>query len=1458
MSDNKLPNNRKGWLTPQQKLVLIHSVDKGRFSVSEACRQANTSRKTFYKWRNRYCAAKAEAAKVFEALSPKKKTYLQRHPCRSADLFATEVLEVVKRNPSLSSREIAKHVCLSMTGVWGVLKRAGLATQRERKRFRRLQLVLKPWLALVFVIEYLLGGVIIPEIPLIYPLLLTIPKERRPTILYIPLLLLILGAGWRFNQGLFTMEPSLFGRVGLVLSEIALIFGMFFFIYSVKYYLTLVFVLASSRRTNGSTNGFSNGLKNGLKNGLNGLNGKNGRLNGFFNGNGRLSGLLNGLKKSSNNNHLNGLNGQLGGFDRLGRWLGLNGLRNGLKNGNGGLNGFLNGHLNGRLNGRPNDLTGLNGNGLNGHDLQKIELKEKPFVSIHLPFYNEKRVAGRILEACSKLNYPNFEVLVVDDSNDGTTEIVREWSKRDPRIKLLHRFDREGWKGGALRHALTKIDPKAQFVVVFDADFIPFPDTLDWFLRYFHFLCGGLRNVAKSKIAAVQGYQWHVLNKDENWITRGVRGEYAGSYIIERSGAELLGSLKQIAGSVYMIRADLLKQFGWGTSITEDFQLTLRLYEQGYKVIYTPYIQAPAECVATIKRLIRQRMRWAEGHTHNVRKMFTRLWYSPKMNLTEKLEFLYLSPYYLQSFLFLVGTLSWLSAEIIFRSKLPFWTATWGWSLVFTNMFSLILMNAIGLFIEESDRRDYQGLLSFLATTYLIVPFQAYAAVKGFFEKEEGHWFRTPKTGLITIELVRGHFARLVGWLLPRRAGERVRRRLASNSGIHSALNRRELKFANPYLALATANNQFSNFKIRPRHIRWIGKTVLISLLIFSLLVGSLAYQVPLARATAGTQIKTVEFFLYQRNSATEITAGNGIDNTAYGATCGSADSDPSVSITIPETSAFFRSAIVEYRTFQSVASGTAATDYDIQFCNSTTTASDSGSGTVTTSSGENNMVVVRLEASSAMSTGTNTYWFDARLVGAARNLDSLKIYITYEYDQTEATQLKTVRYYGTQQTGAGSSSDLDSVINPNLTESTISVKQSWAELWGQVNTGTDNSVGASYAASGTCNAKATVATADGSRTTAYSYLVLFSTNTSINLTSNNCIRHGSSAVTMGKSTEWVITFSYSYYDYLPPSYLVHTKTVKYMMGTTQASLGNTQTNVGTQAINLPENKPSNPFTSVYVRYMSNLDTVSATFTTCISTGAACTGTTSSQSSITYGISKTGGGFYALDDVTAFFNTNWSNGTSFSVSAACGTTSDCWGTSAELIITYWFNADTSSTIAKTVYFWVGQETLSQTNTTFNQASEATQANFNTWWPESGTKTFRNGAVYGAFDWNGITGVPSASTITATITVDDLSVGGTDAATIDTRGSDENMTREMMVKISTQVPATFAAQSDINFSMTTNSTTLPVFRSPIAYFTVETATSLAPEFAFIFIPLAIFLPPVMKIYLDNKKRGLNNG
>src|SRR6202035_5670932 len=118
-------------------------------------------------------------------------------------------------------------------------------------------------------------------------------------------------------------------------------------------------------------------------------------------------------------------------------------------------------------------------------------------------------------------------------------------------------------------------------MMVFDADSVPFPDSIDRLLPHFYRVSEGPGGRAlesafgrsdppceagqikrRDEVAAGQSYQWNVLNKSESWLTEAVRAEYAGSYMVELPFQDAIGSLKMIAGTAYMIRADVLRRVG--------------------------------------------------------------------------------------------------------------------------------------------------------------------------------------------------------------------------------------------------------------------------------------------------------------------------------------------------------------------------------------------------------------------------------------------------------------------------------------------------------------------------------------------------------------------------------------------------------------------------------------------------------------------------------------------------------------------------------------------------------------------------------------------------------------------------------------------------------------------------------------------------------------------------------
>src|SRR5262249_58669459 len=113
-----------------------------------------------------------------------------------------------------------------------------------------------------------------------------------------------------------------------------------------------------------------------------------------------------------------------------------------------------------------------------------------PFPCVPDAPYSEARVIEGLLTSMEQLEYPAYEVVVVDGSADEAVQILQRWVGR-PKFKILHRASRQGYKGGALREALKVMDPRTEYVVVFDADSMPFPDSIDRFLPYFYEKAGG-------------------------------------------------------------------------------------------------------------------------------------------------------------------------------------------------------------------------------------------------------------------------------------------------------------------------------------------------------------------------------------------------------------------------------------------------------------------------------------------------------------------------------------------------------------------------------------------------------------------------------------------------------------------------------------------------------------------------------------------------------------------------------------------------------------------------------------------------------------------------------------------------------------------------------------------------------------------------------------------------------
>jgi cellulose synthase/poly-beta-1,6-N-acetylglucosamine synthase-like glycosyltransferase len=362
------------------------------------------------------------------------------------------------------------------------------------------------------------------------------------------------------------------------------------------------------------------------------------------------------------------------------------------------------------------------------------------FVSILLPIYNEPRVVDRLLRACTSFNSPEYEVVVVDDSNDGvTTEKLEGW-RSHPRVKVIHRSSREGWKGGALNVGLDFGDPRSTHVLVFDADFVPPKDLVSRFLARFE----------DDETVVVQGYQRHDLNADENWITKGVRVWHSMYNMVELNGKQRLGLFSPVSGSVYMVRADVLKELGFKEVTDEDWNLTMRLYENGYKICYDPSLAASGECPSTLRRFFRQHARWAEGHTRTFRNHFLKIWKCGSLGLKEKVDFVFTGFCFLHCVMGVVLMAAWLITLMFPTVYLPLPIVQMQMMLLLASIPAAISASLAALSLEGA-RRDFGKIGYAWLLNIVVTPVIAFAALKGLFTRK-GYFHRTYKTGKILKE----------------------------------------------------------------------------------------------------------------------------------------------------------------------------------------------------------------------------------------------------------------------------------------------------------------------------------------------------------------------------------------------------------------------------------------------------------------------------------------------------------------------------------------------------------------------------------------------------------------------------------------------------------------------------------------------------------------------------------
>jgi cellulose synthase/poly-beta-1,6-N-acetylglucosamine synthase-like glycosyltransferase len=229
-----------------------------------------------------------------------------------------------------------------------------------------------------------------------------------------------------------------------------------------------------------------------------------------------------------------------------------------------------------------------------------------PKVTVQLPIFNERYVVERLIDAVAKLNYPSelLQIQILDDSTDETGALIQAKVLAYPNLNFeyLHRTDRTGFKAGALKEALPSA--QGEFIAIFDADFVPDPDFLIKALPYF----------SSPQVGMVQS-RWTHLNQNYSILTELQAFALDAHFLIEQKGRNQQGAFINFNGTAGIWRKSCMLDAGnWhDDTLTEDLDLSYRAQRKGWKFVYRPEIESPAELPPILSAIKSQQFRWTKG-----------------------------------------------------------------------------------------------------------------------------------------------------------------------------------------------------------------------------------------------------------------------------------------------------------------------------------------------------------------------------------------------------------------------------------------------------------------------------------------------------------------------------------------------------------------------------------------------------------------------------------------------------------------------------------------------------------------------------------------------------------------------------------------------------------------------------------------------------------------------------
>lgn len=254
-----------------------------------------------------------------------------------------------------------------------------------------------------------------------------------------------------------------------------------------------------------------------------------------------------------------------------------------------------------------------------------------PLVTLIVPAFNEEPVIEHALRSLLELDYPDYEIIVVDDgSTDATYELASRIARNSLRVPLRVVSKRNGGKADALNTGIALA--RGEFVVCMDGDTKLSRNALRALIRHFD----------DPRIGAVAG-NVKVYNR-ENILTRLQALEYIEGLAMVRKAQSFMRIVNIIPGPCGMFRKSVLQEVGCYDQDTyaEDCDLTLKILLSGWQVGYEPLAIGWVETPSRLLDLLKQRYRWTRGILQAIGKHRHMLWNPARYGVVNSMTLWYM------------------------------------------------------------------------------------------------------------------------------------------------------------------------------------------------------------------------------------------------------------------------------------------------------------------------------------------------------------------------------------------------------------------------------------------------------------------------------------------------------------------------------------------------------------------------------------------------------------------------------------------------------------------------------------------------------------------------------------------------------------------------------------------------------------------------------------------------